>query len=356
METPEPHEPKLPPPFPPQLPSPHVPKDPLPFRNSRHRRISAIVSIFIILIYAGFFRWAFATPAMFKSGGVVSLSFIWSVPFACGFLSVAIGRWAGSDNWILHSIALPVGALILGLVISVVLKFEAVICVIMASPILVVAAVIGGFLGHFVLPRNSADKRLQVTFAVFLPFLCAYAESMLHWPTETKAIGNTIDIQAPPEVIWPEIASVREIPRKQIRDRWIYQVGFPKPIAATLDREGVGGIRTATFERDVSFHETITEWDKPHRLSFSIHADPDFIPHTAFDQHIIVGGRFYDVLDGIYEIEPLPSGGCRLHLTSHHRLSTRFNSYAGWWSVKVMDQIQGSILEVIKQRAEEAAK
>jgi hypothetical protein len=77
-----------------------------------------------------------------------------------------------------------------------------------------------------------------------------------------------------------------------------------------------------------------------------------FIPHTAFDQHIIVGGRFYDVLDGIYEIEPISANECRLHLTSHHRLSTRFNAYAAWWSVKIMDQIQGSILEVIRQRSE----
>ncbi len=134
---------------------------------------------------------------------------------------------------------------------------------------------------------------------------------------------------------------------------WIYWIGFPKPIAATLDHERVGGIRIATFERDVSFFEEVTEWDKPNKLSFGIHADPDFIPQSAFDRHIIVGGRFYDVLDGTYRCEPLGSHRCRLHLTSNHRLSTRFNSYAAWWSEQIMDQIQGSILEVIRIRAEE---
>ena len=38
------------------------------------------------------------------------------------------------------------------------------------------------------------------------------------------------------------------------------------------------------------------------------------------------------------------------------RLSTRFNWYAGWWSEWVMQQIQGSILEVICKRCEKAAK
>ncbi len=325
---------------------------PLPFRESRSRRISALASGVILLFYAGFFRWAFAEPGMADAGGVVSLSFICSVPFACGAISVAIARWSGNDGWLNPAIFGPCIALLLGLVICIVFKIEAMICVIMAAPILFVAAIIGGLLAHLSLPRNSKDCRLHLTFAVFLPFIAAYLEGSLHWPTETKAIKNTILIQASAEKIWPEIASVAAIAPEQIENRWIYHIGFPKPIAATLDRQGVGGIRIATFERGVSFYETVTEWNQPHKLAFTIHADPDFIPRTAFDQHIIVGGRFYDVLDGIYEIETLSPNTCRLHLTSRHRLSTRFNSYAGWWSEKIMDQIQGSILEVIRKRAE----
>jgi hypothetical protein len=318
----------------------------------RSRKFGAITSGVIILIYAGFFRWAFATEALSNSGGVVSLSFIGSVPFACGALGVAISRWCGSNRWFVSSVIVPCVSLVVGLTLCVVTKIEAAICVLMAAPILFGAAILGGLMAHALLPKVFRDGRLQVTFAVFLPFLSAYAEGLFHWPTETKAIKNTILIHAPAERIWPEIASVAEIPPSQIQDRWIYDIGFPKPIAATLDQEGVGGIRTATFERGVSFFEVVTEWDKPQRLAFTIHADPDFIPHTAFDQHIIVGGRFYDVLDGIYEIEPISANECRLHLTSHHRLSTRFNAYAAWWSVKIMDQIQGSILEVIRQRSE----
>ena len=64
--------------------------------------------------------------------------------------------------------------------------------------------------------------------------------------------------------------------------------------------------------------------------------------------------HFYNVLDGTYEIEPRNDGACILHLSSTHRLSTRFNGYAGWWSEWVMDQVQGSILEVIRKRSEGA--
>lgn len=280
------------------------------------------------------------------------MSFIFSVPFACGALTVAIGRWYGSDNWIIHAIVLPIFALSVGLFISVLTQLEAMICVVMAMPILFFASILGGLITHALLPRNHTQQRLYVTMAVFLPFIASYCEARLSAISEIRAISNSITINAPAEKIWPLIASVDAIDADSIPNKWIYRIGFPKPIAATLDHEGVGGIRIATFERGVSFFEQVTEWNEPEKLSFSIHADPDFIPKTAFDQHIIVGGRFYDVLDGTYQIEPTSASSCRLHLTSNHRLSTRFNAYAGWWSVKIMDQIQGSILEVIRERAE----
>jgi hypothetical protein len=166
---------------------------------------------------------------------------------------------------------------------------------------------------------------------------------------------NTITIHATPERVWNHIYEVPTIRKKEIPPQWIYLIGFPRPIAATIDRQGIGGRRHATFERDVSFFEVVTHWEPLKKLSFTIKADPEFVPHSAFDKHIIVGGRFYDVLDGTYEIEPRAEGTCVLHLSSTHRLSTRFNWYAGWWSEWVMNQIQGSILEVIRKRCEQAS-
>lgn len=285
----------------------------------------------------------------------MSVAFVWSVPFAVGALCVAIGRWRGSDAWWQHAIGGPAMVLLLGCLICLVTKWEALMCIVMALPIMLGGGVLGGLLAHWLLPRSRPAPRLYVSFAVFLPLIAAAVESSLHWPAEFKAIETVVEIAAPPEAVWPEIASVPVISADQIPAKWVYFIGFPKPIAATLDCEGVGGVRTATFERGVSFFETVTHWDPPRRLSFTIHADPDFIPHTAFDRHIIVGGRFYDVLDGTYFIEPLDAGRCRLHLTSRHRLSTRFNAYAGWWSEWVMDQIQHSIMEVIRVRAERRA-
>lgn len=330
---------------------------PLPAESHpRAKRAGATAAIILSLtVVAGIFRLLFGAAILNRSGGLVSLAFLFWVPFAVGAASVAIERWRGGNRWFLPAVVVPTVVLSLGTLVCLFTKLEAIICIVMALPILYGSAILGGLIAHSLLPRNERSARLYLSMALVLPFVAAGLESMLRWPAETKAIEDTIVIRAPAAQIWPEIASVRAIDARNIPERWIYRIGFPKPIAATLDHAGVGGVRTATFEGGVSFFERVTEWAPPSRLAFTIHADPNFIPHTAFDRHIIVGGRFYDVLDGIYEIEPLDTSSCRLHLTSHHRLGTRFNAYAGWWSERIMNQIQGSILEVIRRRAEQAA-
>ena len=80
----------------------------------------------------------------------------------------------------------------------------------------------------------------------------------------------------------------------------------------------------------------------------------DSIPTKTLDQHVTVGGEYFDVLDGTYEIVPLGPGETELRLWSTHRLSTHFNAYASLWTDFVMRQIQGNILEVVRARAEAA--
>ncbi|MEO6710629.1 MAG: hypothetical protein ABI054_00005, partial [Planctomycetota bacterium] len=155
--------------------------------------------------------------------------------------------------------------------------------------------------------------------------------------------------------VWREIASVPEIRPEEHHFAWSHLIGFPRPIAATLTGSGVGAVRHATFERGVLFIERVTAWREEKQLEFTIDADPDTIPAAALDQHVTVGGPYFDVLSGAYAIEPLPDGGVLLHLSSEHRLSTTFNRYASLWTDFIMRDTQRYILEIIKRRCESAA-
>jgi hypothetical protein len=299
-------------------------------------------------VYALIARLLF--PSLGYRYNIISVAFIFGMPFALGGLVCYLGYRLDCPRPFWHRSA-PMLVMLIAVVGSWVAHLEALVCLVVALPIVIPCAAAGGWSMHLSLQQRSKD-RLLVSFIVLLPFGLAPLESWWKTPHETRVITDSVSIQASADKIWQQIYQVPAIRSEELPSQWIYHLGFPKPISATIDREGLGAIRHATFERDVSFYEVVTNWQPPKRLSFTIKADPDFIPHSAFDEHIIVGGRFYDVLDGTYEVEPKDHNSCILRLSSTHRLSTPFNGYAGWWSEWVMSQIQGSILQVIRDRCE----
>ena len=312
----------------------------------RFRRPALVFAL--ALLYGLVTRLHFGMKGLGDIWPIVSLAFLVLMPMGFGALTAYLGcRLCGRSRF--WNYGAPVLVTCFGMLLSIVTQLEAVLCVIVAAPIMLPCAIMGGVIMRGA-PRHG-DGKLYVSVLALLPLAVSPLEQLWSLPHETVSITDAIEIRASPEEVWKQIASVPPIARSELPSQPIYLLDFPRPISAELDFQGVGARRRATFERDVSFFEEVTVWEPGKRLAFTIKADPDFIPHTAFDQHIIVGGRFYDVLDGAYEIQKTGTG-CRLVLTSSHRLATPFNAYAGLWSRWVMNQIQGSILTVLRDRAE----
>lgn len=280
---------------------------------------------------------------------IVSWSFLIGVPLALGALTAYLGIKLNGRTFFWSYVA-PSLSFVIGVFLSFASQMEALICIVVAIPIMILPSFIGGLIVSLSMRKRDL-RRFEMNVLVLLPFFSGLLEGLWEQPAELVTIKDQVEVRASAETVWKHIASVEEIQEEELPSQWIYRLDFPKPLSAEIDHHGVGGTRLATFEREVTFFEKVTEWEEEKKLSFTIHADPDFIPKSAFDQHIIVGGRFYDVLDGTYEIEKTPEG-CVLHLESTHRLSSPFNAYAGFWSEWVMNQIQGSILTVIKNRCE----
>lgn len=129
-------------------------------------------------------------------------------------------------------------------------------------------------------------------------------------------------------------------------------LGFPRPVKAELNYLGVGAYREAIFTNGLVFHETVTDYEDKKKMVFTIKANPHEIPSTTMDEHVVIGGNYFDVLNGTYELEKLDDNTYRLHLYSHFKLTTTFNFYASWWAKWIMKDIQNNILQVEKQRAE----
>ena len=199
---------------------------------------------------------------------------------------------------------------------------------------------------------QSAPSTVLVATLALLPFLSAQIEQNFELPTTHRQVKTEIPIDASPSTVWQNIIRVPTIRDSEQRTISFHVLGFPKPVEATLSHEGVGGIRHASFEGGLVFVETITVWEPDRELAFGIEVDPELVPATTLDEHVVVGGPFFETLNGHYRIEPLEEGGVVLHLESTHRLSTRFNFYSSWWSDLIMRDIQNYILVILKERCE----
>jgi hypothetical protein len=285
----------------------------------------------------------------------MTIAFLAVVPFAMGYLIVAVfvlelrkdGR---KISWVMFFV-LPIQSVILALTVALLLKFEGLICLIFAAPPISVFAIIGGLVAGFV-HRGKENNKTTMLSVALAPLLVLAVE--LHIPEhfETRTVETSILIHAPAQTIWSNIEKVDTIQPDELPPSWARRIGFPRPIAATLSHEGVGGVRHASFAGGLVFTETIDHWDALHDLSFSIKANTNAIPPTTLDEHVTVGGPYFDVLEGQYTLEPLTNDLIRLHLRSRERLSTHFNAYAGLWADAIMRDIQNSILLVIQHRCE----
>lgn len=323
------------------------------FRSAKFPPLAAVAAG---LTYALLLRFAYGGQFGGEGDDLLSLAFLVGGPLGLGALTAYV---AGPARSAAHRIFVaPLLAVALFLVAAFVFMLEGLICLILILPLFFLLSMAGAalyVLAEKLLRRRDANRprhTLAVAALAAAPLLATPLEHRWARPDELRRVENAVDIDAPAAAVWAQIVRVPAIRPADLPPSLTDAIGFPRPVEATLTREGVGGVRHATFERGVEFVETVDDWQPRRRLSFAIKPNTKTIPPTTFDEHVAVGGRYFDVLRGTYELRPLSPTRTRLVLYSEQRLSTHVNSYAGFWTDWVMSEIQSRILQVVRRRSE----
>jgi hypothetical protein len=284
----------------------------------------------------------------------LTAGYLYGAPFAVGFLAVTAAAAVAGASW-LTSAALPWLAVALGLAGQLLLRLHRLLSVFMALPAFLLFSALGGLLAHGLAAVCGGPMGVGFTaLVVLLPLALAVLETRFPPAGECREVHTETVVRARAETIWANVVRVAPIaPGEWALYRVLALLGFPAPEQAVLSHDGVGGLRQGIFSGTVLFDEPVLAWEPGACLRLAVHARPDAVAAMPFDDCTRIGGRYFGMVTAEYRLLPLDRDHVLVQLNTVHRLTSRLNEYAGWWSRLVLRTFQQSILALIKRRCEE---
>jgi uncharacterized membrane protein YhaH (DUF805 family) len=203
---------------------------------------------------------------------------------------------------------------------------EGIICMAMALPIVLIASLMGSFVGRFLVMHRHFRKHAMYSVA-FLP-LFAFIESNTVEPEVFEVITG-IQINASPETVWENVIGFSEI---KDAPGFILSSGIAYPLRARIEGSGVGAIRYCEFTTG-PFVEPITAWEPAKRLAFDVKEHPPAMQEWS---------PYRDIspphLDGYFKSQ---RGEFRL---SRNPDGTTYLEGSTWYSLKIYPHIYWKLL------------
>ena len=318
-----------------------------PEREHAAQEAKGLGSALLGLALSGAIVLAMIPVAVYGKG-----SYGWSLfvgtPFVQGVITGYLYNRRG-----LASIGSNIGVITVGLLVIggavLLLAIEGLVCLVMALPLAWLAAVLGMVLGRSLAKAGHTPGNATGSFAL-LPVL-ALAEPRAE--REVFEVVSSVEIAAPPEVVWEHLVAVSELPPPHEQ---VFAVGLAYPQRAVIDGEGVGAIRRCEFSTG-AFVEPITVWDRPHRLSFDVASQPPPMQEWSPYRHVHpphLDGYFRSV-HGEFRLVAI-DGGTRLEGSTWYELDVLPRAYWRHWADFVIGSIHERVLTHIATTAEAAVE
>ena len=312
-----------------------------------------VAGIVMGVVAANVLALPFALVAMLVSSSYGFALFV-GLPFSLGLISVLV--YAHHEP---RGLAICLGQATLSVAFACLLLFgfaiEGVICLVMAAPLALPLAWIGGFVGYLVqLARPGGRPAAQVypMLLLAMPSLMAVESAIMPEPPVFPVV-TAVEIDADPQQVWDYVVAFSELPEPT---EWLFRLGIAYPERAEIFGSGTGAERHCVFSTG-SFVEPIEVWDEPRLLKFSVTSNPppmqEWTPYEDVHPPHLEG--FLVSNGGQFRLDPLPNGGTRIEGTTWYRHSLWPAGYWKLWSDEIIHRIHLRVLHHIKRSAEAEA-
>jgi hypothetical protein len=193
---------------------------------------------------------------------------------------------------------------------------EGAVCIVMAAPLGVVAALAGGALGRGIALSTKRSPAETVSAVALLPLVFALESAFP--PTASFDTSENIVVEAPPELVWRAIVQMAPIAAPPALP---FRLGVAYPLGGEIIGEGVGAVRRGEFSTGTAI-EQVTEWIAQRKLTFVVLNDVLSMRELSPYQHVhaphVVG--YFRTTSTSFELLPQPGGQTQIVERTSHEL------------------------------------
>ena len=246
-----------------------------------------------------------------------------------------------------HTIKLVLLAALLGGLALIALALEGLVCILLASPLAAVVAIVGGEIGRAV-ARSRHGGSTPAMCCALLPAVLAFDAAMP--PSIMLNSHDEIEIAAPPAEVWRALTSTDAI---EPTPGFVFRLGLAYPVRAQIAGGGEGAVRIGQFSTGLA-RERITEWRPGRTLAFDVVSQPppmiELSPYSNVHAPHVSG--YFETRNTRFELVPLDNGRTRLIVSTAHEL--RLDPALYWepvarWAIRANT---ARVLEHIRRQAE----
>ncbi|CAN5285446.1 hypothetical protein BH11PSE11_BH11PSE11_07850 [soil metagenome] len=304
----------------------------LPFSKSLSFCVGALVGVIL--------RVAFSSQPG-QSYAAMNWQFILLVPLAVGAVTVYVAEKKTRRSWGYYVWASAFANLLFVLGTMLIL-IEGLICAIVIVPLFCLVGIFGGLMMGAVCRTTKWPKQAVYSFAL-LPLILGALPPSESDRQQVAVIDRAIVIQATPDKIWHQLHNVTDIKSEEVGQAWMYRIGVPLPLAGVTQLTPTGLVRKITMGKSIYFDQVSDDWEENRYGKWRYRFFEDSFPPKALDDHVMIGGHYFDLVETEYQLVPQDAHSTELKIRMHYRVSTEFN----WYAKPVAKLLIGNFEDVI---------
>ena len=276
-------------------------------------------------------------------------SFIFLAPVLVGAATVYVAERQSRRTW-WYYIWSSFAANMLFVLGTMMIMIEGLICAVVIVPLFALIGITGGLIMGAVCRLTSWPRHALYSLAV-LPLVLGGLEGKIAAPTRLGAVERAVIVHAPPERVWQQIMDARDIRPEEVERAWIYRIGVPMPLSGIEEATPDGPVRKIRMGKNVHFDQVPGERRENRFVYWTYRFYPDSFPPHALDDHVVIGGHYFDLKDTSYRLLPTYEG-TQLIVRMSYRVTTQFNWYAEPLARLLLGNFEEAVLEFYRQRSE----